>query len=163
MKYRFNAFISYSHAADGKLAPAVQSALHRLAKPWYKLRALWVFRDETSLAATPELWPSKALTNAEYFILLASPQAAQSSWVQKEIQWWLDNRSIDKLLIVLTEGQLTWDNITVDFDWNHTDSIPKALKGILHDEPLHVDLRWAKTEDNLSIRHSQFRACILRG
>lgn len=35
----YDAFISYSHAADGRLAPAVQAALPRLAKPWYRRRA----------------------------------------------------------------------------------------------------------------------------
>jgi hypothetical protein len=29
---RYEAFVSYSHAVDGRLAPALQSA-HRLAKP----------------------------------------------------------------------------------------------------------------------------------
>ena len=48
----YHAFISYSHAADARLAPALQSALHRLAKPLYRLRALNVFRDKTGLAAT---------------------------------------------------------------------------------------------------------------
>ena len=78
MKYK--AFMSYSHAADGNLAPAVQSALHRFARPWYKLRSLRVFRDKTSLSATPELWPTieRALTESEYFLLFASPEAAQS-------------------------------------------------------------------------------------
>ncbi|MDQ3698882.1 MAG: hypothetical protein M3373_12810 [Gemmatimonadota bacterium] len=42
---RYDAFISYSHALDGTLAPALQSALHRFAKPWYRLRARRVFRD----------------------------------------------------------------------------------------------------------------------
>jgi len=43
-----------------------------------------VFRDKTGLAVTPELWGSirKALEGADYFILLASPQAAQSKWVE---------------------------------------------------------------------------------
>ena len=50
---RYKAFLSYSHAADGKLAPALQSALQRFARPWYQLRAMRVFRDKTSLAATP--------------------------------------------------------------------------------------------------------------
>jgi hypothetical protein len=49
----FNGFISYSHAADGRLAPAVQRGLHRLAKPWHRRRALWIFRDQTGLAVTP--------------------------------------------------------------------------------------------------------------
>ena len=45
----YTAFISYSHAVDGRLAPALQSALHGFAKPWYRLRALRVFRDQASL------------------------------------------------------------------------------------------------------------------
>jgi hypothetical protein len=36
-------FPSYSHAADGKLAPAIQSALQSFAKPWYERRAICVF------------------------------------------------------------------------------------------------------------------------
>jgi len=56
MKYA--AFISYSHAADGKLAPALQQSLQRFAKPWNRMRALRVFRDETSLSINPALWPT---------------------------------------------------------------------------------------------------------
>ena len=56
--FDYNVFVSYSHAADRTLAPAVQSALYRIAKPWYKLQAMRVFRDDTGLGLTPELWPS---------------------------------------------------------------------------------------------------------
>ena len=78
----FNGFISYSHAADGRLAPAVQRGLHRLAKPWHRRRALWIFRDQTGLSVTPGLWSSiqTALDGSEYFVLLASPEAAASRW-----------------------------------------------------------------------------------
>jgi len=31
----YKGFISYSHAADDRLAPALQSGLQRFAKPWY--------------------------------------------------------------------------------------------------------------------------------
>ena len=34
----YDGFISYSHAADGLLAPRLQSALKRFAKPWWHLR-----------------------------------------------------------------------------------------------------------------------------
>ncbi len=44
----YDAFISYSHAADSRLAPALQRALQRFAKPWWKLRALNLFRGEAS-------------------------------------------------------------------------------------------------------------------
>src|SRR5580765_1848188 len=52
-----NAFISYSHAADGKFAPALEQGLEKIAKPLLKLRALDIFRDESSLTASPGLWP----------------------------------------------------------------------------------------------------------
>ena len=55
---KYDAFVSYSHAVDGKLAPAIQRTLHALGKPWYRLRALHIFRDETGLSANPALWPS---------------------------------------------------------------------------------------------------------
>src|SRR6516164_8101701 len=97
---QYRAFISYSHAADDKLAPAIQSALHHVAKPWYRMRAMRIFRDKTSLAANPGLWPAieKALTESGYFLLMASPMAAQSIWVQREIEWWLTNRSASSML-----------------------------------------------------------------
>jgi hypothetical protein len=49
----YNAFISYSHTADAALAAALQSALDSFARPWYKLRALHIFRDQTNLAVNP--------------------------------------------------------------------------------------------------------------
>lgn len=87
----YKAFISYSHAADGKLAPLLQSGLHRFAKPFLRMRAMRVFRDATSLHLTPALWPTiqKALHESEHFILMASPEAAKSDWVREEVKEWL--------------------------------------------------------------------------
>lgn len=87
----YNAFISYSHTADATLAAALQSALHRFAKPWYKLRALHIFRDQTNLAVNPALWSSirDALDQSLFFILLASTEAAASPWVAKEVEYWI--------------------------------------------------------------------------
>jgi hypothetical protein len=78
---KYHGFISYSHAADGKLAPALQRALHKLAKPWYSFRLIHVFRDQSSLSANPALWASieTALSESEYFLLMASPIAANPS------------------------------------------------------------------------------------
>ena len=79
----FDAFISYSHAGDAELAKAIQIGLHRFARPWHRLRALRVFRDQASLATDPDLWGSipEALLGARYLTLLASPAAARSEWV----------------------------------------------------------------------------------
>jgi WD40 repeat protein len=160
----YKAFISYSHAADNRLAPALQSALHRFAKPWYRLRAIRVFRDKTTLAATPALWPSieKALGESEHFLLLASPEAAASQWVQREIMYWIEQRPLDrdKLLIILTGGSLIWDGKNNDFDWNNTDALPRTVEKSFAQEPLFLDLRWARKEEHLSLRHPDFRDSI---
>src|SRR5260370_23713444 len=120
----FAAFISYSHAADGKLATALQLGLHRFAKPLFKLRAIRVFRDETTLAMTPSLWPAieKALRESRFFILMADPVSAQSEWVQKEVACWLGMKRAESLFIVWTGGEVSWNKSGKDFDWNRTTS-----------------------------------------
>src|SRR5882672_6180929 len=76
---------------DKRIAPALKAGLHRFAKPWYSLRALRIFYDEATLSANPSLWTSiqAALEQSEFFILLASPEAALSKWVKQEINYWL--------------------------------------------------------------------------
>ena len=158
----YDAFISYSHAADGKLAPALQLALHRFAKPWYRLRALRVFRDQTSLSASPALWPAieTALGEARYFVLLASPDAAGSVWVRRELEYWLGKRSADTLLIVMTDGELVWDEGTADFDWAVTTVLPESMRQTFRQEPLYLDLRWARTEGHLTLANPRFAEAI---
>jgi hypothetical protein len=155
----YDAFVSYSHAADGRLAPALQAGLQSLAKPWYRRRALRVFRDKTSLSASPELWPAieRALAQARYFVLLASPEAAGSPWVEREVRWWRTHRGRDTVLIVLTDGQLAWDESTGDFDTDETNAIPPGLRGWFTAEPLWVDLRWVRNERHVSLRNPGFR------
>ncbi|MET0502780.1 MAG: TIR domain-containing protein [Candidatus Binatia bacterium] len=158
----YAAFISYSHAADGKLAPAIQSALQRFAKPWYRRRSMRVFRDQASLSTNPALWSSieHALADAEFFILLATPESAASVWVDREIDYWLSHASPDRLLIVLTEGDIAWNTLHQDFDWQRTTALSRKLAGVFREEPLHLDLRWARTESQLSSKHPQFQGAI---
>lgn len=115
---RYAAFISYSHAGDADLAASIQSSLQQLARPWYKTRALRIFRDQTSLSANPALWHSivAALQESEYLVLLACPQAAKSSWVNQEVTWMLKNRGPERILIVVTGGELKWRDGAADFD-----------------------------------------------
>lgn len=79
----YDVFISYIHKHDAMLGPALQTELQRFAKPWYKMRALRIFLDTANLAANPALWASidEALGSSQWFILLASPDAAESEWV----------------------------------------------------------------------------------
>ncbi len=101
----YDAFISYSRALDGALAPALQTGLERFAKPWYRSRALRVFRDTASLSANPGLWSSieKALASSAWLVLMASPEAARSKWVNREVAWWLAHKSPQA-----AEGEQPW-------------------------------------------------------
>jgi WD40 repeat protein len=157
----FDGFISYSHAADGQLAPAVQRGLHRLAKPWHRRRALWIFRDQTGLAVTPALWSSiqDAMDSSKHFVLLASPEAAGSPWVNREIEHWVATKSPDLILPVVTDGEWSWDAAAGDFTADST-AVPAALRGVFAEEPLYLDLRWARTDLHLSLQHARFRDAI---
>jgi tetratricopeptide (TPR) repeat protein len=139
----YDAFISYSHLKDRPIAAALQSVIQTLGKPWWKLRVSHVFRDDTSLSAAPGLGPAleSALSASRYLILLASPQSAASKWVEHEIETWLNTKGSETLLIALTEGDLTWDDQSGDFNWNADTPLPKAIRGRLSREPLWVDLR----------------------
>ena len=139
----YDAFISYSHAKDKPIAAALQSVVQSLGKPWYKRRALRIFRDDTSLSATPHLWPTieAALAESRFLILLASTEAARSMWVGKEVNYWLEHRDTDTLLIAVTDGELAWTPGAADFAWSDATPLPAVLKGRFPHEPKWVDLR----------------------
>jgi WD40 repeat protein len=158
----YHAFISYSHAVDGILAPALQRGLRRFAKPWYRLEAVRVFRDEASLSANPGLWSSieQALDQSLFFVLLASPAAAGSAWVRREAAQWRATKPVEHLLIALTEGELAWDEGSNDFDWLRTTALPATLSGAFSEEPRFIDLRWAHSGEQLSLSHARFRDAV---
>lgn len=139
----YDAFISYSHAKDKALAAALQGAVQRLGKPWYRRRALRLFRDDTALTASPHLWPDieAALGQSRFLILLASPEAAASPWVDKELVTWLARKGVETVLIALTDGELVWDTRCGDFGQSSAMPLPSALKGAFIDEPRWIDLR----------------------
>jgi WD40 repeat protein len=140
----YTAFMSYSHALDGTLAPALQAGLEQFGRAWYQRRAIRVFRDDTNLSATPDLWASieEALSRSTWLILLASPDAAASPWVNRELEWWLAHRSPNRLLIGLTAGELHWD------EGRHS-SAENAVSTVLVNrhlpEPRWIDFRPVRT------------------
>ncbi|WP_067479979.1 TIR domain-containing protein [Actinomadura hibisca] len=140
--HEYDAFISYSHT-EIDTAAALQRSMQRLARPWWKSRAMRVFRDESDLAAAPALWPTieRALEASQWLVLMASPRAAASGWVAREVAWWLEHRpeARERLLIVLTSGEIHWGD--GDFDRDTTNALPKELFGVYPQPPTWVDLR----------------------
>jgi hypothetical protein len=154
----YDAFISYSHARDRPLAFVLKSGLEGFAKPWYRRRAMRVFRDESSLSATPSLWPTieEALSGSRFLILVASPEAARSHWVSREIQHWLSLGRQDHLFLAWSDGDIAW-NESGGIDWGRTNALPDVVRDVFKDEPLYVDLTWARTTDRVSLRDPRFR------
>jgi WD40 repeat protein len=145
--FRYDAAISYSRT-DVTAAVRIQSGLHRFARPLTRRRALHVFRDDAALATTPGLWSSirAALDHSRYLIVLASPHAATSTWVDREIRHWLATRAVDTILPVILEG--TWD-----------EAMPPALAAAYAEEPRYVDLRGLDV-GVWDLRGAEFRSAI---
>jgi WD40 repeat protein len=161
----YDAFISYSHeGSDRQLSAAIQRGLHRLAKPWYGTPAVRVFRDDTSLSANAGLWPTleRALVESKFFIVVASPRAADSEWVDREVSWWVEHKSLDRILIALANGSIVWDSDNRRMDCAATDALPPALWNSLQDEPFWIDLTWAESDNELSLQHPKFRDAVAR-
>ena len=133
----YHAFISYSHASDKPIASALQSIIQKLGKPWYARRALRVFRDDTSLSATPQLWSTieQALWRSKFMILVASPEASRSEWVSREVSFWIRHKGMDRFLLVLTSGDLIWDEPTHDSLWTPTPRSRSYLRAALAKSP----------------------------
>jgi TIR domain len=155
----YDGFLCYSHAADDRVAPRVQAALQQFAKPWWRRRAVRIFRDETTLPAGPRLWTSitQAIDHSAWCVMLLSPEAAQSDWVSQETRYWLEHKSGERIIPVVTGGEFGWDG--GDLDRNST-AAPAALFGAFREEPRWVDLRFAKTEEQLDLSHPRFAAAI---
>jgi hypothetical protein len=154
----YDAFISYSHAGDAKVAAAVEQGLERMARPWYRLHAISVFRDQSDLALTPHLWSTieATLDESRFFVVLASPESAASTWVNREVSHWCDRRGTEALLLVVTGGEIAWDDARGGFSAAST-AVPDALRTRFTEEPLWVDLRWARDADELSLHLTRFR------
>lgn len=153
----YDVFISYSRSVDEDFAAALRAGLQQLGKPWNKRRALNVFLDQASLEASAGLESSLEadLDSARYFVLLASPESARSRWANQELAYWLESRgSSERLRLVLTGGDIVWDEAAGDFDAGRSTAIGVSLRGAFSEEPLWLDMRWARSEQDLDLRRN---------
>jgi len=156
---KYKAFLSYKHGKDDALAKSLEKSLEKFAKPTFKRRALEIFRDSNDLSAAADLGEKirNGLAESEYFICMASPAYAKSKWCCREAEYWRDNKSIDNFLIVLTDGEILWDESTNDFDWSVTTAIPKELSGTFSGEPFYIDFRNTGSEESLNLDNLEFK------
>lgn len=139
---KYIAFISYKHA---ELDRRVSKTVHRFLETFRIPRPLRheksssklgaVFRDDEELSATPSLPASieQALAEARWLIVICTPDAAQSTWVNRETDAFIRMHGRDRVLTVLAAGE-------------PHESFPQALRVDNPNdmEPLACDLRNAR-------------------
>ena len=74
-------------------------------------------------------------------IVVASPEAARSDWVDREIATWLAEHPATTIILVLVEGELKWADDGSGWDLAASTALPRALLTAFTDEPLWVDMR----------------------
>ncbi len=116
---RFDAFLSYSSDPDYQIARSLESfleAFHRLPTAGASaLPPLQICRDGSDFTLlqeeirdpnVPEVI-AHHLGRSRILLLICSRGAARSPWVDRELQWWLEEarRSPSQILVAITEGE----------------------------------------------------------
>ena len=130
---RYWAFLSYAHE-DSKAAAKLHNWLERYRVPKTLVgtphplgtipkRLAPVFRDRQELAASSNLGREikEALNGSNYFIVLCSPEAAQSRWVDQEIRDFKRLHGEDRVFAAILSGEPFSGDIA-------TECFPPALR-----------------------------------
>lgn len=112
MSRSYAAFISYKHARRDS---AIAKEVHTLIENYVIPKALRtgsrklgvVFRDEEELPISSDLTDSiqTALRASQYLILICSPEASQSPWVSREVDYFLQTHDASRVFVVLAAGE----------------------------------------------------------
>ena len=107
---RYRAFISYSQK-DKAIGRRIQRTLetYRLPKGveiGSQRRLGRFFRDDEELSASPDVGATLrgAIEDSENLIVIASPHAAQSRWVNAEIHHFRQTGRGDRIFAVIVDG-----------------------------------------------------------
>jgi hypothetical protein len=158
----YHCFVSYTTADNQQRAARLQTALQRLAKPWYRRRLVRVFRDESNLAAEASLTDAlkTAIDESQCLIVLGSKNVQRSTWVGREVAFWLDKEKhqadpTQGIVIVVMEGELRWNEAKGDFYWSEETPLPANLRGQFKAEPKFIDFSHLPAEQ-WDLRNAKF-------
>jgi len=107
--FTYKAFLSYSHK-DDVLARRLHRDLERYKIPKSlrengpNLGAIFRDQDELSVASVLDVSIRAALTESESLIVLCSPHAVSSQWVDKEIEFFKSLGRADRIFAVILSG-----------------------------------------------------------
>ena len=148
-KFRYKAFISYSHA-DETWARWLHRAIEAYRLPRNLVgsqtpmgevpsRIMPVFRDREELSSAADLGSTvtQALSDSENLIVVCSPAAAASHWVKEEIREFIHLGRQDRIFCVIVNGEASASGSVAAV-------FPDAIAEAGMQEPLAADVRrWA--------------------
>lgn len=157
MGTHYNAFISYKHAElDNKVAAMIEKDLEhyhipaRLKKKTGYKKIERIFRDKDELPITSDLSDSinEALLNSDYLIVLCSKSTHLSTWVEREIEFFLKSHPQDRVLTVIAEGEPSEviPKVLLQREINTTNEKGEAETVTTSVEPLSCDYRLSRRE-----------------
>lgn len=151
---RFRAFISYSHA-DKAFADWLHRALESYRLPSRLVgeqtavgavpaKLTPIFRDRDELPAAGDLSAEllRALAQSRFLIIVASPSAARSRWVNEEVRYFKQVHGEGRVLVLIVDGNPA--------SGDDTECFPLAVRRRVDDggritdqqvEPIAADLR----------------------
>lgn len=134
----YGAFLSYSGDRDRRWLPHLQRAIEKQSRPWYKPPRIRVFLDDSGVSIGPQLWGKieAGLARSGWLVVMASPESKASVWVDREIEWWLKHKAVDTILLIVTAGQLVWDEQRGDWNPELSTALPTRLLGRFKQQPV---------------------------
>jgi len=151
-QHRYAAFISYSHSDRG-----VAHWLHRALEGYHPPKGVTVgagaalrpiFLDRAELPTSSDLAASvrEALASSRYLIVICSPAAAKSRWVNEEIRYFKSLGGAGRVLALIVAGQTGYTP-----KGDAADCMPPALRYVVSGqgevtatpaaEPMAADIR----------------------
>ena len=114
MDYKYDAFISYNHnPRDIRISKMLQQKLEQYKIPEgvsartgkKKIERVFLDRGELEVAGDLNEEILRALRSTDFLIVICSPESYASPWVKKEIDYFLQYKTKDNILTVLTAGE----------------------------------------------------------
>ena len=116
-QYKYKAFITYAHR-DEERARWLRKKLENFRVPKHLIgknsqfgpvpsRLYPIFRDRDELAGAAQLGPliEQALHDSSHLIVLCSPHAVKSRWVNEEIRMFKAMGKADRVLCLVIDGE----------------------------------------------------------